>query len=102
MSVQNVDCFDWADTLLRYMVPLDQRRVMQLLAAAPRRIARACRDVTDERLRRNPAAGSWSANEVLAHLRACADVWGGSIMAMLTQDRPALRYVSPRSWIKKT
>lgn len=58
--------------------------------------------MTDERLRRKPDAGSWSANEVLAHLRACADVWGGSIMAMLTQDRPALRYISPRSWIKKT
>lgn len=23
-------------------------------------------------------------------------------MAMLTQDRPTLRYVSPRTWIKKT
>ena len=55
-----------------------------------------------DQLRRKPAADSWSANEVLAHLRACADVWGSSIMAMLTQDRPALRYVSPRTWIKKT
>ena len=84
------------------MVPLDQRTVLTLLAAAPRRIARACRDMTDECLRRKPSVDSCSANEVLAHSRACAEVWGGSIMAMLTQDGPALRYVSPRSWIKKT
>jgi hypothetical protein len=49
-----------------------------------------------------PDEKSWSANDILAHLRACADVWGKSIMAMLAEDHPTLRYVSPRSWIRKT
>lgn len=80
----------------------DHRTALELLSEAPHRIARASKNASDEELRRKPAVDSWSANEVLAHLRSCADVWGGSIMAMLAQDGPALRYVSPRSWIKKT
>jgi hypothetical protein len=35
-------------------------------------------------------------------LRASADVRGKSIHIMLTQDHPTLRYISPRSYIKKT
>src|SRR5262249_16949966 len=48
------------------------------------------------------APGEWSANDVLAHLRACADVWGGCIQKILAQDHPTLRAVSPRSWIRRT
>ena len=84
------------------MLPIDHATVLKLLVATPRRIAGASKNMNKDQLRRKPAADSWSANEVLAHLRACADVWGSSIMAMLTQDRPTLRYVSPRTWIKKT
>ena len=84
------------------MLPIDHATVLKLLMATPRRIAGASKNMNKDQLRRKPAADSWSANEVLAHLRACADVWGSSIMAMLTQDRPTLRYVSPRTWIKKT
>lgn len=84
------------------MLPIDRAIVLKLLVATPRRIAGASKGLNKEQLRRKPAADSWSANEVLAHLRDCADVWGSSIMAMLKQDRPTLRYVSPRTWIKKT
>jgi DinB family protein len=38
----------------------------------------------------------------VAHLRACAAVWGRSIERMLAEDHPTIRYVSPRGWIKKT
>jgi hypothetical protein len=38
----------------------------------------------------------------VAHLRACADVWGGSIDRMVAEEHPTIRYVSPRSWIRKT
>lgn len=41
-------------------------------------------------------------NEILAHLRACADVWGGMIQKMLTQDHPTFRYLSPRTYIRRT
>jgi hypothetical protein len=39
---------------------------------------------------------------VLAHLRACADVWGNCIAAIITQDGPTLRAVNPRTWISRT
>jgi hypothetical protein len=39
---------------------------------------------------------------VLAHLRACADVWGGCIARLLAEDRPTFRAVNPTSWIKQT
>jgi len=84
------------------MLPIDHATVLKLLVATPRRITGASKGLNKEQLRRKPAADSWSANEVLAHLRACADVWGSGIMAMLKQDGPTLRYVSPRTWIKKT
>ena len=45
---------------------------------------------------------TWSVNEILAHLRACADVWGQGIQRMLNEDNPTIRYVSPRTYVKKT
>jgi hypothetical protein len=53
-------------------------------------------------LRASPGSGEWSANEVLAHLRACADVWGGGMEQILAQDRPIIRAVNPRTWIEST
>lgn len=49
-----------------------------------------------------PSSIEWSANDVLAHLRACADVWGSCIVAILEEDRPTLRAVNPTTWITKT
>ena len=39
---------------------------------------------------------------MLAHLRACADVWGGHIEAILAEDKPTRQGVNPRTWINKT
>lgn len=77
-------------------------QTLTLLAEAPPRIAALTVDLAPAQLRANPTPGEWSANEVLAHLRSCADVWGGCIAAILAQDRPVLRAVNPRTWIKKT
>jgi hypothetical protein len=76
--------------------------LLQILANTPRHLATVSRGLSDARLQLKPDADSWSANEILAHLRACADVWGQSIQTMLDQDHPALRYISPRAWIRKT
>ncbi|HEX5085948.1 MAG TPA: DinB family protein [Blastocatellia bacterium] len=75
---------------------------LRLLAATPRRIASLSRGVEIGELHFRPQQDSWSANDILAHLRACADVWGKSIVEMITRDHPKLRYISPRSWIRKT
>jgi hypothetical protein len=81
---------------------MDPAAVLKMLKASPVRIAALTRGLTNEQLQCKPSAEAWSVNEVLAHLRACADVWGAGILAMLNQDRPAMRYVSPRTWIRKT
>jgi hypothetical protein len=76
--------------------------VLALLAHAPTAIAGATLDLEPARLRSNPADGEWSANEVLGHLRSCADVWGGCIAMILAQNQAKLRAINPRTWIKRT
>src|SRR3954471_18337466 len=80
----------------------DPAAVIALLQTTPRHIGSAVGGLSDPELCWKPAPDSWSLAEVLAHLRACADVWGESIMKILKQDNPTFRYVSPRTWIKKT
>jgi hypothetical protein len=77
-------------------------QVLTILAEAPPRIAALTADLAPDQLRATPPDGGWSANEVLAHLRACADVWGDCIVTIVTRDTPTLRAVNPRTWIKKT
>lgn len=77
-------------------------QVLTLLRATPLRLAALTADLSSEELQTRPIPNEWSANEVLAHLRACADVWGHCIVAMIAGDMPTLRAVNPRTWIKKT
>lgn len=76
--------------------------VVTSLREAPARIATVSEGVAPERLRAAPAEGEWSAVEVLAHLRACADMWGGAIGRIVAEDRPALEAINPTTWIKQT
>lgn len=73
-----------------------------MLAETPPRIAALTTGLAPAQLHTAPNHGEWSANDVLAHLRACADVWGDCIAAIIAQDRPTLRAVNPRTWIKET
>ena len=77
-------------------------QALALLEATPPRLVALTDGLTPAQLRTAPAPDEWSANDVLAHLRACADMWGKSIMAMLAEDTPTLRAVNPRTWIKQT
>jgi hypothetical protein len=76
--------------------------VLAALANTPKEIARIARGYDAAQLRRPPSPEAWSARDIMAHLRACADVWGGSIDRMVTEDHPRFRYVSPRGWMKKS
>ena len=73
-----------------------------MLAATPPRIAALTAGLLPAQLHTTPSDGEWSANDVLAHLRACADVWGSCMVEMIAQDTPTLRAVNPRTWIDKT
>ena len=77
-------------------------QVLTLLAETPARIDALAAGLSPAQLRRRPSRDEWSANEVLAHLRACADVRGGCIPAILANERPTLRAVDPRTWMKQT
>lgn len=82
------------------MLTIEQ--VLTLLAETPPRIAALTAGLAPAQLHTTPSHDGWSANDLLAHLRACADVWGGCIVAMIAQDTPTLRAVNPRTWIRKT
>ena len=77
-------------------------QVLTLLAATPPRIAALTAGLLPAQLHTSPNRDQWPANGVLAHLRACADVWGSCIELIIAQDTPTIRAVNPRTWIKST
>jgi hypothetical protein len=82
--------------------PAEIESILALLAQTPRRVSAMAMGQESGRLTFRPDDVVWSPNDILAHLRACADMWGKSIMAMITDDHPTLRYVSPRTWVRNT
>jgi hypothetical protein len=82
-------------------LPIDQ--ILTILKETPPRLAKLSAGLASAQLHTAPGDGEWSANEVLAHLRACNEVWGGYyIMTILAQDKPTIKAVNPRTWIKNT
>ncbi len=81
---------------------LTTEQVLTLLATTPQRIAALTSGLAPAKLHTAPNQDEWSANDVLAHLRACADVWGNCMVTIIAQDMPTLRAVNPLNWIKKT
>lgn len=61
------------------------QQILAILAETPRSLAAITGGLTLAQLHSAPAPGEWSANDVLAHLRACADVWGNCIAEILAQ-----------------
>lgn len=82
--------------------PLTIEQVLTLLVQAPPRLAELTAGLKPAQLRTTAVLGEWSAVEVLAHLRACADVWGTCIATTIAEDEPTLKAVNPRAWITKT
>lgn len=76
--------------------------VLVLLTETPRKIEALTVDLTPEQLRNPPEPGEWSAVEVLAHLRSCADVWGNCIATLLAEDRPTIKAINPTTWVNRT
>jgi len=81
---------------------LSIEQVLTILSGSPQRIATLTAGLAPAQLHTALNPGEWSANDVLAHLRACNDVWGSNIVAIITQDQPTYKGVNPRAWIKKT
>jgi hypothetical protein len=82
--------------------PMSVEELLERLREGPHRITIAVKGVAAERLYAPPARDEWSANEILAHLRACQDVWGRAIETIIASEHPTIRGVSPRHFIKGT
>ena len=82
------------------ITPSEIQKYLSLLEETPQRIAACTAGLTEAQLRRPPGKGEWSAVAILAHLRACDDVWSYSIYAMLVQDNPSLPGLYPRQWAR--
>jgi DinB superfamily len=82
-------------------LPID--KILAILKETPPRLTTLISGLMPVQLQTAPSAGEWSVNDVLAHLRACDDVWGNYyIMSIITQDKPTIKARNPRTWIKDT
>ncbi len=82
--------------------PLTAEQALALLRENASRLAALTGGQPPERLDTTPQAEEWSPNDVLAHNRACGDVWGGNIARILAEDRPTFAGTNPRTWMKQT
>jgi hypothetical protein len=85
-----------------YDTPLTIEQILTNLAETPARLAGLTKGLTPGQLLEPPEPGEWSARDVLAHLRACSDIWGKAIVKILSEEKPTFNAVNPVTWIKKT
>lgn len=81
---------------------LTHDEILKILRETPVRINALTEGIVPEQLQSAPSPGEWSSNEVLAHLRSCADVWGGCIKRIIAEDNPTIKALNPRTWISGT
>lgn len=81
---------------------LSVEEILALLESTPRSIVESTDGLSREQLHQPPQPGEWSLNDILAHLRSCADMWGGCITAIAVKKVEALRAMNPRTWIRQT
>lgn len=77
-------------------------QTLDQLRTTPKRLRELTSGVPPELLRTPPGPDEWSANDVLAHLRACSDQWGEAATRIVEEDRPTIRATNPVTWITKT
>jgi len=82
--------------------PSEIEKYLSVLSETPQRIAQATNGLEEARLQLKADSKSWSVNDILAHLRACADLWTHSIYAMLAENQPVFSDINERKWAKVT
>lgn len=83
--------------------PLPPETILQILADGPTRIEAATSQISAVFLAQPPDPGEWSLLEILAHLKACQDVWGDNrVVRMLREDGPTIRAINPNTWLVRT
>jgi DinB superfamily len=82
--------------------PSEIENYLRIISETPQQIAQAAKGLEEARLQFKPDGKSWSANDNLAHLRSCADLWTHSIYAMLAENKPVFSDIDERKWAKVT
>src|SRR6266545_136866 len=82
--------------------PTEIEKFVQILSETPLRISQAAKGLDEARLQFKADKKSWSANDILAHLRSSADLWTHSIYAMLAENEPVFSDINERKWAKVT
>jgi hypothetical protein len=77
-------------------------KALSILAETPLRIGSATKGIEEAFLQATNDKKSWSSNDILAHLRSCADLWTHSIYAMLAENEPVFSDINERKWAKVT
>lgn len=80
----------------------DIEKFLAILSENPSRIVTCTAGASESVLREPPRERQWSVAEILAHLRACQDLWSFSIYAMLAENLPTLPLLDERKWAHTT
>lgn len=81
---------------------LTAEQSLVLLRENAARLVSLTRDRSPRSLTISPQPDEWSPRDVLAHVRACCDVWGGNIERILAEEHATFRGVNPRTWLRRT
>src|SRR5438445_692857 len=73
-----------------FLDPVPADRLLPALAEFPERVARVCRNVSDEQA----ATGEWPLRDILSHLVGAQRLLGGRAVRTLEEDEPELRSVA--------
>lgn len=85
-----------------YDTKLTIDQVLTRLEEQPKAIARLTAGLSRARSRRSSGRDEWSVNDVLAHLRSCADMWGLYMATIIAEEHPTIRAMNPTTWINST
>ncbi len=85
-----------------YDTALSIEQALTQLHEQPARLAALTAGLPPAQLHARPAPDEWSLNDILAHLRSCADMWGQAIATILAEDHPTFKAVNPVTWMKQT
>lgn len=77
-------------------------KYLKVISETSERIAQATKGFDEAHLQLSADSKSWSVNDILAHLRSCADLWTHSIYAMLAENEPIFSDINERKWAKVT
>jgi len=73
-----------------YRAALGDQHPLECLKKGPKRVRKLWKDESKKRLRRQPAPGSWSVHQIVAHLCDAEVMFGARLRFIAAMDRPPI------------